>query len=262
MAKTLQSPKASALGALQCADSLKKRMESLKKDAVVEEMLSKCSSQKGLETPADTAVPRVSKTPARYRQTKAPEAVASNEPTAVWRRSFYEAVELVLSEVNRRFDQNSMQIAANRELAVMQAAEGNEFDLESLHLPREIDTERLDLQLKMLGDLMTTPTCKTVQEVATRVSKLRPQTRELLSEAEKLMELCLCLPISVASSERTFSALRRLKTWLRSTMTQQRLTHLALMHVHPGILKKVDIHGLMRTFISTTSERRSTFGLL
>ena len=150
----------------------------------------------------------------------------------------------------------------------MQAAEGNEFDLESLHLPREIDTERLDLQLKMLGDLMkesttpTTTTPKTVQEVATRVSKLLPQTRELLSEAEKRMELCLCLPISVASSERTFSALRRLKTWLRSTMTQERLTHLALMHVHPDILKKVDIHGLMRTFISTTSERKSTFGLL
>ena len=264
VAKTLQSPKASALGALQCANSLKKRMESLKNDDVVKEMISKCSSQKGLETPADTAVPRVSKTPARYRQTKAPEALASNEPTAVWQRSFYEAVQLVLSELNRRFNQDSMQIAANRELAVMQAAaaEGSALDLGSLQLPREINTERLDLQLQMLGDLITTTICKTVQEVATRVSKLHPQTRALLSEAEKLMELCLSLPISVASSERTFSALRRLKTWLRSTMTQQRLTHLALMHVHPDILKKVDIHGLMRTFISTTSERRTTFGLL
>ncbi len=40
------------------------------------------------------------------------------------------------------------------------------------------------------------------------------------------------MPVSTASVERSFSSLRRIKTWLRSTMTEDRLTSLALLHVH------------------------------
>jgi hypothetical protein len=50
---------------------------------------------------------------------------------------------------------------------------------------------------------------------------------EFLNEVEKLISLVLCLPISVAGFGRAFSLLRILKTWLRSTSTQERLTHLA-----------------------------------
>lgn len=42
-------------------------------------------------------------------------------------------------------------------------------------------------------------------------------------------------PVSVATAERSFSSLRRLKTWLRSTTTQQRLNGLALMHMNRNI---------------------------
>ena len=40
------------------------------------------------------------------------------------------------------------------------------------------------------------------------------------SEVEKLVRLLLVSPASSAEAERSFSTLRRLKTWLRSTMTQ------------------------------------------
>ena len=46
------------------------------------------------------------------------------------------------------------------------------------------------------------------------------------------LRIASALSISNATPERTFSALRRLKTWLRSTMTQDRLTGLALLHIH------------------------------
>ena len=35
-----------------------------------------------------------------------------------------------------------------------------------------------------------------------------------------------------SEAERSFSSLRRLKTYLRSTMTQDRLTGLAMLHIH------------------------------
>ena len=84
----------------------------------------------------------------------------------------------------------------------------------------------------------------------------------MFCEVEKFIQLCLSLPISVASSERSFSTLRRLKTWTRSTMTQKRLTHLTLMHVHSDIMDGLDIHAMMREFISVNPERKSTFGIV
>lgn len=42
-------------------------------------------------------------------------------------------------------------------------------------------------------------------------------------------------PSSTAGNERSFSALKRLKTYLRSTMTEERLTGLALMHIHRDV---------------------------
>ena len=40
------------------------------------------------------------------------------------------------------------------------------------------------------------------------------------------------MPISVASAERSFSALRRLKTYLRNRMSETRLLGLVLLHIH------------------------------
>lgn len=56
--------------------------------------------------------------------------------------------------------------------------------------------------------------------------------RSLISEVETLVKLVLVMPATNATSERTFSALRRIKTYLRSTMSQTRLNHLTLLHIH------------------------------
>ena len=47
-----------------------------------------------------------------------------------------------------------------------------------------------------------------------------------------IFKLLISLPVGSCSCERSFSALRRLKTWCRSTMVEDRLNHCALMHIH------------------------------
>jgi hAT family C-terminal dimerisation region len=51
----------------------------------------------------------------------------------------------------------------------------------------------------------------------------------------KLLTILATLPVTTASAERSFSTLRRLKTYLRSTMTDDRLTSLALLNIHHDI---------------------------
>lgn len=56
--------------------------------------------------------------------------------------------------------------------------------------------------------------------------------QDLFPFIKKSLKIALTWPSSVATAERSFSSLRRLKTWLRSNMSQDRLVGLALLHVH------------------------------
>ncbi|VAH99507.1 unnamed protein product [Triticum turgidum subsp. durum] len=51
--------------------------------------------------------------------------------------------------------------------------------------------------------------------------------------------ILLTIPVTVASAERSFSKLKLLKSYLRSTMTQERLSELALIAIENDILENV-----------------------
>lgn len=71
-----------------------------------------------------------------------------------------------------------------------------------------------------------------------------------------VLKVLLTMPVSTASAERSFSSLRRLKTYLRSTMTDTRLTGLALMNIHHDI--KIDSERVLQEF-DATGRRRVNF---
>lgn len=73
----------------------------------------------------------------------------------------------------------------------------------------------------MLGDLTKQEDFRSVYELGVYMSNLHIQTRGLFKDMENLLHLCLCLPISVALSERSFLAIRRLKPWLRNSHTEE-----------------------------------------
>lgn len=50
-----------------------------------------------------------------------------------------------------------------------------------------------------------------------------------------LLQILAPLPVTTAEAERSFSTLRRLKTYLRASTTNDRLLGLALLNVHRDI---------------------------
>ena len=50
----------------------------------------------------------------------------------------------------------------------------------------------------------------------------------------KVLSIFLTTPVGSVSCERSFSALRRLKLWTRSSMTEDRLSGLAMLLIHRG----------------------------
>ncbi len=68
------------------------------------------------------------------------------------------------------------------------------------------------------------------------------------------------VPISSAEAERSFSGLRRLKTWLRSTMTQKRLNGIAVCHIHQERLDRLDGQEIAQQYVQGNERRRDVFG--
>ena len=56
----------------------------------------------------------------------------------------------------------------------------------------------------------------------------------------KLLRIFGTLPVTTATAERFFSHLRRLKTYMRATMSEERLTGLALIQAHKHMNINID----------------------
>jgi hypothetical protein len=87
-----------------------------------------------------------------------------------------------------------------------------------------------------------------------------PVVRRLFPQVETLVRLLLTIPCSSAEAERSFSGLRRLKTYLRNSMTQARLNHLAILHVHQESTDLIDLVAIAKEFVSKSDVRLNTFG--
>jgi hypothetical protein len=70
---------------------------------------------------------------------------------------------------------------------------------------------------------------------ATALDALQQCNPHFYPNIHRLLTILATLPVTTASAERSFSTLRRLKTYLRSTMSSERLTSIALLNIHPDI---------------------------
>ena len=71
----------------------------------------------------------------------------------------------------------------------------------------------------------------------------------------KLLQLYLVAPVSSATAERSFSTLRRTKTWLRSTKGQNRLSSLASMQIEREVLDNLNIQQIISQFADKSDRR-------
>ena len=84
--------------------------------------------------------------------------------------------------------------------------------------------------------------------------------KAMLGEVHKLLRLYLTIPITSSTSERAFSTLRRVLTYLRSTMTQKRLNNCMLLHIHKDLTDSLNLLDIATTFITAKDERLRYFG--
>lgn len=54
---------------------------------------------------------------------------------------------------------------------------------------------------------------------------------EVYPNLYKLLKVALTIPVSSATCERSFSAMRGIKNWLQNSMGQEKITNLSIIHI-------------------------------
>lgn len=81
--------------------------------------------------------------------------------------------------------------------------------------------------------------------------------RDMFPTLKAVLQVALTIPVSSCSCERSFSALRRLHTWLRSTMGQDRLNDLAIMSIEKNNLDAITPDKIIDRFAQLKPRRHS-----
>ena len=101
----------------------------------------------------------------------------------------------------------------------------------------------------------------TIPAITQQLSQLSTAEQSAFSQVWILMKLLLVMPATNATSERSFSALRRVKNYLRSTMTQSRLNNLMILHVHKDQNDCLSLSSVAQEFVDNNHDvRHRIFG--
>ena len=83
----------------------------------------------------------------------------------------------------------------------------------------------------------------------------------MIPNMQSLCVTYVCPPMSTCEAERSFSMLREIHTYLRSSQTQQRLNNCAILSAHRDIVSTMEFGALIEEFVDKTIQRKDIFGL-
>ncbi|CAH1099417.1 unnamed protein product [Psylliodes chrysocephalus] len=128
----------------------------------------------------------------------------------------------------------------------------NEFDIDASDLYEEIKTLKIYFE--------STSTSEGSQQYPKFILEFIFQS-QLLSTFPNIsiaLKLLLTLPVSVASGEISFSKLKIIKNYLRSTMLQDRLNDLSIIAIENDIMDSLYLEELIKDF-SAKKARKTIF---
>ena len=97
---------------------------------------------------------------------------------------------------------------------------------------------------------------KTIKELAEFLLIKHAELSSTFSEVITACILYLTLPVTVASAERSFSKLKLIKTYLRSTMCQVRLSSLGMLSIESQRLNDLNVEEIIDIFADTKARRK------
>ena len=267
LSRTLQHKSFSTAEGQEIARMTVKTLQSIRSSELFELIWSKVSSTAESLDVEEPQLPRRRRIPKRFDDGTSAGDFHST-PKEYYRQHYYEAIDTITTCITDRFDQPGYRIYSEVEQLLLKACKREDFDSElkavCLFYKDDFDPPLLYSQLHTFAVNFNEEGTSNVSIFDIRdyfVSLSRAQ-RVLLSQVSRLVQLMLIMPATNAtmSSERLFSALRRVKNYPRTTMQQQRLNNLLVMHIHKECTDHLDLRSTATEFIGDSEHRLRIYG--
>ena len=254
VAKAVQSTKATVSSNLRLVGELEAGVRDQRErfPAFWEKMIAKAD-----ELEID---PPRTRRPTRRRR-RLDEGAAPHQPASPeeeYRRVYCSAVDNLAGWLESRFNTGDDSILATAEEALVT---GDSKATEAAADVFGLDANRLILHTEILHDTCSRRGTRltSLHDITTLLSK-DSVLRDLLPEVTQLARLMLTVPATSCSSERSFSLLRRLKSYLRTNMSQVKLNYAAVCATYAEELNELDLTDLIAEFIGRSAKRQRLFG--
>ena len=264
LSKTLQAKKMSAVSAYNIAILTRKAIASLRTDESYLLFYKKVvKNAQDLEQISDPKPKRKRRVPARLEIGEG-NPYFHETPEDNYRQIYFEAVDIVVASIEDRFEQPGFHANSNIEALLLKNLTINTVEDEMHKLksdfPGDFDSFLLESQLPLFKILLGDDNFNCFDDILDKVKILPKEQLSMISDVIKIIKLILVNPATTASGERSFSAARRLKTWLRSTMKQERFNSVGILHAHKYLTESVDLISISNQFIAMNDNRKRNFG--
>ncbi|GBP49700.1 52 kDa repressor of the inhibitor of the protein kinase [Eumeta japonica] len=168
----------------------------------------------------------------------------AESPSEFWKRSLIiPYLEYVITSLETRFaEENTPSFA----LSKLHPAQMQTMSLENLTGTCQTIALFYKIEVELWQQFWHNKPNSTDQTVV----DILKEAKTFFPDTENALKILIALPCTTCTVERSFSSLRRLKTWLRSTMSENRLNGLAIMSVHRKL-----IHGNLQDFNNEVVEK-------
>lgn len=214
--------------------------------------------KKSLPDVGEPILKRKRQLPERYDFGKAP-AEHLHTPCDHYRKNYFEAIDLLISHIEYRFQQPSFQIFQRLESLLVDCSSKEIQDQEIEYIGSiydEVDIHSLSAQLQLFRIMMKDQKLTCFDEIHSAVKNLSIHERLAIYNVIKIVNLLHVNPCSSASGERTFSTARRIKTWLRARMSQERFNSVSILNTHKNRTDSIDLIAIANSFVCNDNRLR------
>lgn len=163
-------------------------------------------------------------------------------------------LDSIITSIENRFDENMIGDILLMEKLFLTKEFLNENELKQLSKQYSISYDDLKGEQRLYKTKMTNQQA-TMEETTTFI--LKNHFNVALPVMNQLFKILWTIPANTCSCERSFSSLKRIKTHLRNTTGQDRLSGLALLSIEREF--EIDYDEIIKEFVAAKEKRKIIF---
>ena len=185
----------------------------------------------------------------------------SNQENYIRKEIYIPIADKAITEMKRRFSSDNVEVLTGICVFNPKSPLFLNYDaLKPFAKHYKSNLQDCELEIKQLLRLCNrkkengTFTCCTLLDMLSFINKYE----DAFYKAKRLIHIAGTIPVSSSEAERSFSSLKLIKNHLRTTMTDARLSSIAVISVHKERAKKIDLDRVIDHFISAYPNCRIT----